>query len=110
MATLKPVLPTIGQPRNIFAITLTPRRGSEAKIQERIEEEYPDQNHFKISDICFLVSSYELSQSVAQRIGLKGENRVEDSLGVVFRLNGAYSGYHYKSVWEWIKQFEGEYV
>ena len=94
--------------RSTFVITLRPRRESIQKIQQRIKAEYPD--HFKISDYCYLVSSNEISRDIALRIGLKGKDRIEDSLGIVFRLNGAYSGYYYKSAWEWIKQAERELV
>ena len=48
----------------------------------------------------------ELTQEVAVRAGIKGEDRIEDASGVVFRLNGAYAGFAARSLWEWLGQAE----
>ena len=72
-------------------------------VSERIEQTYP-LNHYKINSITYVISSNEISDKIAHNIGLKGDNRIETSSGVVFRLNGAYAGYSYKPLWEWLEQ------
>ena len=91
--------PTQLQSNNIFAVILI-------SPNEEIRDRIASYRHYPISDTCYLVSSNEISEDIAIGIGLKGENRVSDALGIVFKLNGAYSGYSYKSVWEWIAQQE----
>ncbi len=84
-----------------FAIFL---RDIDQNVISRIEENYP--NYYKLSDTAFLVSSDRLTQDIAENIGIKGENRIENSLGVVFKLNNAFSGYFEGSLWEWLDQWE----
>lgn len=85
----------------VHAILLT---RSNAEIVSRIMEKFPD--CYEVSDTCYLVQSNDITQNVAIAIGIKGENRVEDSSGGVFRLNGAYSGFASRALWEWLGQAE----
>ena len=64
----------------------------------RVAEFYPGayEHHPKI----FFVRSDEVSEAVASRLRIKGENR--DTNGAVFRISSAYSGYTSKSLWEWL--------
>lgn len=68
-------------------------------------QQYVDCCH-EITDTSYLVQTKELTQEVAIRAGIKGEDRVEDTFGVVFRLNGAYAGFAARSLWEWLGQAE----
>jgi hypothetical protein len=52
---------------------------------------------------AWLVRSDDLSQAIAEKAGIKGENR--DLSGIVLGLNEAYSGYHRSEVWEWLKRY-----
>lgn len=70
----------------------------------RIKEKYPDCH--QATDTSFLVQSREITQDVAVNAGIKGEGRVEDAIGVVFKLNGAYSGFAPRAIWEWLGQAE----
>lgn len=70
------------------------------QVLNRIVKEYP--NHYQINSTSFLVSTDEISEKVATRIGIVGDDRIKDSSGIVFRLNGAYSGYASRAVWEWL--------
>lgn len=74
------------------------------EVISRIQEKYPD--CYKISDACYLVHDSEITQNVAFAVGIKGKNRVEGAAGAVFRLNGAYSGFASRSLWEWLGQAE----
>ncbi len=70
------------------------------KVIKRIEKHYPD--YLSVNNICFLVRTTEISEKVATKAGIKGDDRVEDSSGAVFRLNGAYSGHASRDLWEWL--------
>lgn len=57
---------------------------------------------FKHTDTFFLVvgNVYDVSENVAVAAGIKGEQR--RTSGVVFRLNGSYSGFTKRTLWEWL--------
>ena len=90
-------------PQNIFVVTLNEQN---AEVINRLEVKYPHPHAYKISDTCYLVATFDLPSEVATNIGLKGDDRIEDSMGAVFKLNGAYSGYSYRTLWDWISQAE----
>ncbi len=76
------------------------------EVVKRIEKEYP--NNHAVSSTSFLVRTDEISEKVAIKVGIKGDDRINDASGVVFRLNGAYSGYASRALWEWLSIGEGE--
>ncbi len=86
-----------------FAIVLTERNH---KVAARIEAEFEDA--FEYTDTCWLVrcKARTLSQDVAVAAGIKGENRVLEASGVVFRLGTGYSGYTNRALWEWLDSNE----
>ena len=83
----------------IFAIVLNEPN---YEIDARILSAYP--TRFKYTDTFYLVAldQVAITKEVAEEVGLKGDNRVKESSGVVFKLNSAYSGYTDKSLWEWL--------
>ena len=86
----------------VHMIVLT---GQNDVLSARIQEKYP--NSYEITQTCHLVHSEDISQKIAIAIGIKGENRIADAAGAVFRLNrGAYSGYADRAMWEWLNQAE----
>lgn len=87
---------------SIFAIVL---HEVNPEVTQRIESEYP--NNFKYNDTFYLVESDSIATTVALNIGLKGDNRIEEASGVVFKLNSAYSGYTKRSLWDWLSSVEG---
>ena len=91
--------------KKIFSVVLLEPN---QKVVDRIEEFYPD--YFKYSDTVFLISTEEtvMSNNVANKVGIKGENRIEDSSGVVFKLNTGYSGYTTRTLWEWLSDVNEE--
>lgn len=91
--------------KKIFSIILLEPN---QEVADKIEEFYPE--HFKYSDTVFLVSVEEtiMSNDVAIKVGIKGENRIEDSSGVVFKLNTGYSGYTTRTLWEWLSDVNEE--
>ena len=80
-----------------FAIALNE---ANPDIVERIERKYPD--HYRITDTSFLVADDTIAEKVAMAVGIKGDDRIENARGVVFKLNGAYSGYSSRSLWDWL--------
>ena len=85
----------------VHAILLT-RHNDE--VVARIQEKYPD--CYEMSAGCYLVHDNEITRNVASAVGIKGNDRIEDAAGAVFRLNGAYSGFAARSLWEWLGQAE----
>ena len=73
-------------------------------VAARIVEKYP--LHYEVNETFFLVRSPEIAEKVAFAAGIKGKDQVEDALGVVFKLNGAYSGYAPNSIWDWLNTEE----
>ena len=69
-------------------------------VAERIEGKYPD--HYRITDTLFLIADDTIAERVATAVGIKGDDRIESAAGVVFKLNGAYSGYSSRSLWDWL--------
>ena len=67
-------------------------------VLKRIEEAYPD--NYRLSDTAFLVADNTLTKTIAEAVGINGKNRIDTALGVVFKLNKAYSGYSEPSLWE----------
>ena len=70
------------------------------QIQTRLQERYPEPQHFGLEDNLYLVRSDSIAQSIAEALGIKGEGR--DSTGVVFKLNASYAGFADRSIWEWL--------
>ena len=74
------------------------------QVANRIEEHYP--LFYPVNEKVFLVRTGEISEQVAFKVGIKGDDRIDDALGVVFKLNGAYSGHAPRSIWEWLDSGE----
>ena len=88
----------------VFAIVL---REPNQQVLDRIDAEYP--NHFHLSPTFSVVSSNDLTESVAMKAGIKGENQARDASRAVFMLQGSYSGYTTRSLWEWLGRHEGDF-
>lgn len=82
---------------SIHAVVLTE---ANAEVSKRIEMRYPQ--HYALNNTFFLVRSEEITEKVAIDVGIKGDERVEDALGVVFKLNGTYAGYAPRALWDWL--------
>ena len=77
-----------------------------AEVEKRIFDTYPKPRHFKLTDTFYLVRNGHLSEDIAVSTGLKGDERIEQATGVVFRLNRAYAGYASPTLWEWLVDAE----
>lgn len=86
---------------SIFAIVL---HETNSEVAQRIKTEYP--NNFMYTDTFYLVESNSIAATVALNIGLKGDDRIEEASGVVFKLNHSFSGYTKRSLWDWLSDVE----
>ena len=84
--------------QKIYAVALD---SPEPAVEGRLKKQYT--KVFKHTDTLILVvgGANDVSEDVAVVAGIKGEQRQVG--GVVFRLNGSYSGYTKRTLWEWLK-------
>lgn len=85
--------------KKVFAVVLyEPNQ----EVEKRLKKAY--ENQFKYTDTFYLIAVDQtvISGEIAEVIGIKGEDRIEDSSGVVFKMNSAYSGYTQRELWEWL--------
>ncbi len=75
-----------------------------------VEQEYPD-SHYKLSDTVYLIDSDETARQVAVNLGIRPQRKGEraDVGGVVFSLNGSYSGFTSKRLWAWLNSHPAAY-
>ena len=88
----------------VFAIVF---KESSPQAQQRVQKAYPD--CFQLSPTFTVVTTKDVSETVANRAGIQGDDRVEDVSGVVFKLQKTYSGYTTRTLWEWLEQHESDF-
>ena len=81
----------------VFAIFLDDANVDSAG--KRIQEHYPGTGHLALDVQLFLVNSDSTLDTVAETVGLKGDNQIPGLTGLILKLNGAYSGFTYQSNW-----------
>lgn len=69
-----------------------------------IQSVYPDA--YKVREGVFLVHSEDIAQDIAIAVGIKTKDDGSNMSGVVFKLNGSYSGYAARAMWDWLRQKE----
>ncbi len=89
---------------SVFAVAL---REPNDECFSRLKEHYSG-SHYTLSKAFALVSCNDLAEEVAVNVGIKGDGQIEGISGVVFKLNGAYSGYTTRSIWEWLERNEAD--
>ena len=72
-------------------------------VEERLKRSVSD--FYRLSPSVFVVSADLLSSELANAAGIKGDDRLSDATGVVFRIDG-YSGFTDRSLWEWMEKVE----
>lgn len=83
----------------VFAIALD--SPASVAFKNSIRESYP--RHFQYTDQLFLVQDDNISEVVAQTLKIKVDEDADRlASGVVFRLEGAYSGYTSRALWDWL--------
>ena len=88
---------------SVFVVHLT---GADAhKTADRLRQEYSGGAHHELDDRLFLVSSDGIANSVAEALGLSGDDP-DGPTGVIFKLNASYAGFDRRAVWDWLAQAE----
>lgn len=85
----------------IFAVHISD--DSPVEVANRLRVRYPAPQHYELSGRFFLVSDETISEFIAENIGIKGDNRTDNGRGAVFGLNGEYSGFDNRAIWEWLE-------
>ena len=88
--------------KNVFAVVLLDGKDKGASL---LQEAHP--KALRLADNVFLVADDVLTGTVADAASLTREKADEGVRGVVFRLNGSYTGYARQSLWEWLADAEG---
>ena len=83
----------------VFAVVL---RDPNHEVEQRLLDKYP--GSFQFTETVFLVQANGIPDAVAKDVGIKGDDRIATASGAVFRLDGAYSGYTTRALWDWLKQ------
>ena len=76
------------------------------KVAQQIEQQYP--GFYPMADgLAYLVQSPDVAEVIKRKIGL-AEQQEQDSrkqaTGLVVKMNGSYSGYAARSMWDWLEE------
>ncbi len=74
-----------------------------ALVRERLKERIS--SFYELSPTVFAITADMLSNDVAEMAGLKGEDRLPNATGAVFRID-SYSGFTNRALWEWLEGVE----
>jgi hypothetical protein len=79
--------------------------GSNAdKATERLKEAFADHYKYHDQERVWLVRTDDISETIAVKIGFKGDDNPDNSTGAVFKMNSNYAGYTKGAVWEWLSK------
>ena len=74
-------------------------------VKERLDKNYPNAYYpYHNNDRVFFVASSDIAEKIAVNLGIKGENKIDNMGGAVFRLNSSYAGYTQNALWDWLSQ------
>ncbi len=87
--------------KKLFAVVLWEPN---EEVEKRLFDAYKDR--YKYTDTFYLIRTEEpsaVTSEIATAVGIKGDSRVGQSSGAVFKMNSAFSGHTQKSLWEWLE-------
>ncbi len=89
--------------KRLFAVVLTGEQERGAAI---IGENFDGRDAYRIDGNTFVVAHEGLTRDVAKDSGIfrDAEGTPGDISGVVFKLNGSYTGFSRPSLWEWLDE------
>ncbi|MBE8191317.1 MAG: hypothetical protein HAW64_03760 [Alphaproteobacteria bacterium] len=91
-----------------MSIFITTLQSKEEEIGSKISTSY-EGSYYRLPDTSvYLISTADFSEEICEKIGLKGEDRIEGALGAVFKMNSSYAGYSTQNLWDWIERASGE--
>lgn len=90
---------------SVFIVVLNP--AFEEGVSENINNHYPI--NFEFSSTVFFVSAPDstIPEDIAKKIGIKSlEGEGGAVLGAVFGLDGSYSGFTTRALWDWLARVQ----
>ena len=88
--------------KSIFVVILA--EGQDAGA-ERLRKMYPTAYELA-GNVFFIAEDEALTGTVAKALGLTKEDAESGIRGAVFRLNGSYTGFTRRTLWEWLEKAE----
>lgn len=95
----------MGFAMTVHCVILSHGDGQEVRaFESNLKFSFPDM--YKLAASAYLISSPKTSTEVAIELGVRPEEATHDwsskYRGVVFSLNGSYSGFHQPDLWSWL--------
>ena len=88
---------------SIFIVVLNPDASD--RFKDKINELYP--LSYRYADNVFFLEDDNIPEAIADRLGIKVEDESRRlATGAVFGLDGSYSGYTAKALWDWLLRRE----
>ena len=88
---------------SIFVVVLN--QEAPELFEDRINKLYP--LSYKYADNVFFLEDDNIPETIANRLGIKVEDENQRTAnGAVFGLDGSYSGYTAKALWDWLQRIE----
>ena len=89
--------------KRLFAVVLTEEQ---EKGTAAIEAAFTDRDVYLVDGNTFVVAHEGLTRDVAKDVGIfrDSEGTPGETVGVVFKLNGSYTGFSRASLWEWLDE------
>ncbi len=94
--------------KRLFAVVLT---DEQEKGAAKIAASFEDSDVYRLGADTYVVAHKGLSRDVARCAGIfkdEGETEPGEVSGVVFKLNGSYTGYANQDIWEWLEEADKE--
>ena len=88
---------------SIFVVVLN--QDAPEPFEGKIRELYP--LNYRYADNIFFLEDDNIPETIANRLGIKVEDEDQrTATGAVFGLDGSYSGYTAKALWDWLGRVE----
>ena len=86
----------------IFLVALD--EPSEQIFKDTMRLAYPSPKSYEHTPTLFFVQDDNIPDAIAKKLKIKVDIEEEDRLafGIVFRLEGSYSGYTDRALWDWL--------
>lgn len=91
---------------NLFMVVLQDPLSEESK--EHVVETLPSDGMYELSSDTFLIKTPINDTEYIRELFWLSEESESPKVGVTFRLNGSYSGYHYEALWKWLAKAREE--
>ena len=87
---------------HLFLIIFEEALASEAK--EKASALFSPEDVFELSDTTLLLRAPTSDPGLLDQTFGLSDDASEPKVGIVFKLNGSYAGYHHAHLWDWLKK------